>query len=340
MLRAPYSIPARRRWRIFARGDLRRFGWLVLLFVLGYVAAVVLEQRIPEVAGGPQFALYRHDLGQTVPIELEEYLLGVVAAEMPATFQMEALKAQAVAARTYALYTLQQGVILPGTGGAVLTTDHRTAQAWISKEAFWERWGEQATTRWRRIATAVSSTHGQVITHHGSPILAAYHSSSGGHTESAQNYWTGSAPYLQAVTDPFDAVSPHRQTVSSVAASTVFSRLGLPMPVSGTPPDIVVLDHYPSGRVRTIRIGDEIVTGRQVREALGLRSSMFSVEVEGNAVRFVQDGYGHGIGMSQYGAEGMAQQGYTYDQILGYYYTGVEMTQWYDISRTSAQDGS
>lgn len=324
-----YPVPSSRR-RLGARGGFRRLPWLLFLFIAGFISAVVLEYRIPEVGASPSLLLYRHDLGQTVEIDLETYLLGVVAAEMPATFQLEALKAQAVAARTYAIHALENGTPLADAGGAILTTDHRSAQAWISKEAFWERWGREARFRWRRIAQAVVSTHGQVITYAGAPILAAYHSSSGGYTESAENYWSGSAPYLQAVADPYDAVSPHRGTVVSVSVSTLLSRLGVGVPASGGASHIVVSERYPSGRVRTLRLGDATVTGRQVREALGLRSSLFSVDVEGDTVHFVTDGYGHGIGMSQYGAEGMAREGYTYDAILRYYYTGVELTQWYE----------
>lgn len=338
MLRTSY--PKARRRFLFTRGDLGRYSWLILLFMVGYITAVVFEQRIPAVAGGPEFALYRHDIGQTVMVELEEYLLGVVAAEMPATFQLEALKAQAVAARTYALYTLERGQPLPDTQGAVLTTDHRTAQAWTSREAFWERWGpEEATVRWRRIAQAVGSTHGEVLTYGGALIQAVYHSSSGGHTENSENYWSGSAPYLRGVPDPYDAVSPHRNERASFAVSALYSRLGVPVPVAGGALSIAVVDRYPSGRVKTVQVGDELLSGRQLREALGLRSSMFRIEVEGDWVTIVQDGYGHGIGMSQYGAEGMAREGYTYDQILGYYYTGVQLTRWYERG-PSGQDGS
>lgn len=292
---------------------------------------LVAEEPEPVVGGGPEIVLYRHDFRRTVDIELEVYLLGVVAAEMPATFHPEALRAQAVAARTYALYTLQRGQPLPEAPSAVLSTDHRSAQAWISQDAFWDRWGpEEAAQRWRRIAAAVSSTHGQVLTYGGAPILAAYHSSSGGHTENSENYWSGTTAYLQGRPDPFDAVSPHRDQVTAVSVATLFSRLDLPIPASTANVPIAVAENYPSGRVQSIRIGDYVLTGRQVREGLGLRSSMFSVETRDGMIHFTQQGYGHGIGMSQYGADGMAQQGYTYDQILGYYYSGVQLTQWYD----------
>lgn len=331
MLLRPYGPRPRRRRVFFASGDMIRYVWLSLLFMLGYLSAVVWEQRIPAVGGGPEFLLYRHDTGETVLIDLETYVLGVVAAEMPATFHMEALKAQAVAARTYALYLLRRGQPLPDAGGAVLTTDHRSAQAWISQEAFWQRWDpEEATVRWRRIAEAVDGTRGQVLTYNGEPILAAYHSSSGGHTESAENYWSGGAPYLQAVPDPFDAVSPHNSQTLSLSVAALYSRVGAALPVTAGEAVVSVVSRYPSGRVELVQVGDRLLTGRQLREALGLRSSLFRIETDGETVTIIQDGYGHGIGMPQYGAEGMARQGYTYEQILGYYYTGVALTHWYD----------
>lgn len=291
----------------------------------------MIELTPIDVGGGPQIVLYRHDLKQTVTVDLEEYILGVVAAEMPATFHLEALRAQAVAARTYALYTLEHGQPIADAPAAVLSTDFRTAQAWVPKESFWERWEDaEAERRWSRIRYAVASTHGQILTYGGVPILAAYHSSSGGHTENSENYWSGAMHYLQGVPDPFDAVSPYKHELASLATSTVVTRLNLPLPVSTDDISIAVLEQYPSGRVQAIRIGDHVLTGRQVREGLGLRSSMFSVELEGDTIRFIQQGFGHGIGMSQFGANGMAEEGYTYDQILGYYYTGVQLVQWYD----------
>lgn len=329
MFPSPSKFPAHRR-RQSTIWNFRRLGWLLFVFVAGFALALFLELRIPPVGASPTILLYRHDLGQTVEIELERYVVGVVAAEMPATFHMEALKAQAVAARTYAIYTLENGVPLGDAEGAVLTTDHRSAQAWISQEAFWQRWGRQARIRWRRVVQAVAATRGQVLTYGGAPILAAYHSSSGGHTESAENYWSGSAPYLQGVADPYDDVSPHRDAVVSVSMGAFLSRFGVDLPVGGGTPEVAVTERFPSGRVRSLRIGDTEVTGRQVREVLGLRSSLFSVQIEGDTVHFIADGYGHGIGMSQYGAEGMARQGYTYDEILRYYYTGVKLTQWYE----------
>lgn len=309
----------------------RRLPWLLVLFAAGYVLAIFVAQREPTVQGGPEILLYRHDIGATVSLDLERYILGVVAAEMPATFHIEALKAQAVAARTYALYTLEHGRPLPEAPEAILSTDHRSAQAWISQEAFWERWGREAPARWRRIAKAVSATRGQVLVYDGRPILAVYHSSSGGHTENSENYWSGALPYLQGQPDPFDSLSPYRDTVTALPVSTVYSRLNLPVPAAdAASSDIAVIDRFPSGRVNKIRIGDQIFTGRQIRETFGLRSSLFSVDIQADVVHFIQQGYGHGIGMSQYGAHGMGEAGYAYDEILRYYYRGTQLVQWYE----------
>lgn len=324
--------PFRRRRPFIARGDVRRFRWLFVLFVFGYLLAVVWQSFNPTMAGGgPSVAVYDHRQGETIFVDLEQYVLGVVAAEMPPTFHIEALRAQAVAARTYALYTLQHGDPLPEAPTAKLSTDHRSAQAWVAQDDFWDRWGAvQAARYWRRLAFAVESTYGQVLTYNGEPILAVYHSSSGGHTENSENYWSGSVSYLQGRPDPYDDVSPYNNEVAVFSYAAVFEQLDVPLPVDGTMPVIRVEEEYPSGRVAALRAGDTVFSGRDVREALNLRSSMFTVSVEGENVQFIQRGYGHGIGMSQYGAHGMAQQGYTYDRIVRYYYNEVELSKWYE----------
>ena len=190
--------------------------------------------------------------------------------------------------------------------------------------------GPASAIRWRRVVQAVAATRGQVLTYGGAPILAAYHSSSGGHTESAENYWSGSAPYLQGVADPYDDVSPHRDAVVSVSMGAFLSRFGVDLPVGG--------GNTGDRGHRAVPVGQGPVAAHRRHGSdrpagagsFGPALIPFSVQIEGDTVHFIADGYGHGIGMSQYGAEGMARQGYTYDEILRYYYTGVKLTQWYE----------
>ncbi len=309
-------------------------GWIV-----GRIGAV--GERLPLM-----LSVYRHDIDQTVQMSLDEYVKGVVAAEMPAEFHPEALKAQAVAARTLALGLWEGGQPLADHPDAIISTDFRTHQAWISQDELRERWGAfNYFLRWSKISRAVSATRGLVLTHNGALIYPAYHSSSGGHTEDSENYWTSFTPYLRGVEDPFVAGSRYERTEVEILKSEIERKVaGLQSPPGGdasgaaltaresedTASYVEVLTRFPSGRVALVRVGDRQLTGRQLREALGLRSNWFYVTDMGEKVRFEVRGYGHGIGMSQYGADGMAKAGYTFDQILAHYYTGVEIVSWYD----------
>jgi len=294
-------------------------------------------------------SVYRHDIGQVVTMDIEEYIKGVVAAEMPASFSLEALKAQAVASRTYTIYSILKGTGVPGVAEAAVSTHYGTSQAWISEEALRRRYGFlEYYWRWRKISQAVEETRGLIMTYQNEPILAVYHSDSGGRTENSENYWSSPLPYLRSVDDPYSKQPPvvDVRDVSEVLAkvqripnrikvtSTGGGRSGeAAAAASGTvaaDPLVEVIERYRSGRVKSVRVNDTIVTGRALREALGLRSNWFDVSVTGSKIRFVQYGYGHGVGMPQYGADGMAKMGYGFEEILKYYYRGVELTKWYD----------
>lgn len=294
--------------------------------------------------------VYRHDLGTVVPMDLEDYIKGVVAAEMPTTFHPEALKAQAVAARTLALRLYLQNTPLPDHPEAIISTDFRTHQGWRSPESARQEWGVSFYWRWAKISQAVAATRGMVIVYDDEPIYPAYHASSGGRTEHSENYWTGYMPYLRSVDDPYSANDRYAETEEIVPKNRLAAAVAALAPATGGAAaasgpavgsagrasgedeelSVQILSHYPSGRVERVRVGDKVITGRQLREALGLRSNWFEVEDRGDAVRFIVRGYGHGIGMSQYGADAMARMGFGFDQILRHYYTGVEIVSWYD----------
>ena len=295
-------------------------GWIV-----GRMGAV--GER-PEIV----LAVYRHDLGRTVEMGLEEYVRGVVAAEMPATFHLEALKAQAVAARTLALRLWLNQVPLPNHPDAIISTDPATHQAWLSDEQLREKWGGLAYFWFsEKVNRAVAQTRGLVLTYNGEVIYPAYHASSGGRTEDSENYWTTYVPYLRSVEDPYVAGTPYGETLVSIPLSEVAEAVGESLDdAAGGRPFIEVLSRFPSGRVASVRVGGRVMTGRELREALGLRSNWFEVELDDTAAHFRVRGYGHGVGMSQYGAAGMAEAGYRFDQILTHYYTGVEIVSWYD----------
>ena len=265
--------------------------------------------------------------GDTVEeMDLGTYLVGVVRAEMPASFHREALKAQAVAARTYTLYKIRSG----GNHGdqADICTDSTCCQAYISEERARANWGGNADDYEAKVETAVSETDGQAILYGGVPILAVFHSSSAGLTRAAGEVWMNDLPYLQAVESPeeTDRIPNYYSRVEFTAADckakllAVFPEADLSGPVSGWLKNAVTDS---AGSVETVEVGGVTVKGTQVRAALGLRSACFEWEAQGEKLVFYVTGYGHGVGLSQYGANRMAAGGADYKEILTHYYTGV-----------------
>ncbi|HHX01687.1 MAG TPA: stage II sporulation protein D [Firmicutes bacterium] len=289
-----------------------------LLFVYG----IKLPWKARQV---PIINLWDVQNSQLLTMTLEEYVKGVVAAEMPVHFHLEALKAQAVVARTYAYQRIVNNVRVPDHPEAHLSTDYSTGQAWISSDELKARWGlMDYLINWKKISKAVAQTQGIIATHQGKPILAVYHSTSGGRTENSEHYWSEALPYLRSVADPYGNHSPYYYT-TAVFSATEFLKL---MEVSSLG-KVQVLERYPSGRVKTMEAGNKWFSGRDVRQRLGLRSTWFTVNVSDDQIQFAVWGYGHGVGMSQYGADGMAQAGYDYRQILQYYYQGISLEKLY-----------
>ncbi len=242
-------------------------------------------------------------------VDLEQYLYSVVGAEMPPSWPLEALKAQAVAARSYVLYRRQR---------------EGNAQYDVGGSTTWQVYkGLESETESTQIA--VESTRNQVLTYNGQIIEAVFHSSSGGHTENVEDVWSRPLPYLRGVQD-YDAGAPvyqWSQTLSVDEVSRAITGIGriyrvIPQQVT------------PRGRVREIRVegdaGSRVLTGNDFRNALNLRSTLFSVSISGNTVQITGRGFGHGIGMSQWGAHNMARQGYSYQQILGHFYQGAMLS--------------
>ena len=274
-------------------------------------------------------SLFDDETGEVSLLPLETYLTGVVAAEMPASFHAEALKAQAVAARTFTLRRLKAAGGEPcGRGGADVCTDSGCCQAYRSEAALRKRWGEDAAYYGSRIKAAVEATAGEVITYGGKPIEALYHSNSGGQTEDAANVFSGGAPYLLSVSSPEGTESAHFRDSVSFSRERFANRLNDAFPGAKLRADrleeqVRILSRYESGRVAAVRLGEREVTGRQLRSALDLSSANLQIAFSSGAVRIDTLGYGHGVGMSQYGADAMAAAGADYRDILQHYYTGV-----------------
>ena len=234
-----------------------------------------------------------------------------MAAEMPAVFPEEALKAQAVAARTYQVRHMQ------ATGNdAVL---HDVGQAYCTVAEQKEKWGENYGFYAGKIRDAVRETSGEIMVYEGEPILAAFHAQSGGRTEDAENVWKEALPYLRSVESADDRNAPDNQTTAVFSAKEVKDRLGSD--------EMEILSRTEAGYVDEVQVGERIFSGREIREALGLRSTNFSMEKNGNDFIFTVFGYGHGAGMSQYGASFLAEKGMGYLEILQHYYTDIDFQQ-------------
>ena len=265
--------------------------------------------------------------GDTVTeMDLGTYLVGVVRAEMPASFELEALKAQAVAARTYTLYKIQTG----GNHGeeADICTDSTCCQAYIAEDRARENWGDAADANEAKIETAVHDTDGETILYGGVPILAVFHSSSAGQTRSAGEVWVNDLPYLQSVSspEPGDAI-PNYYSRAEFTAEEFREKVMAALPEADLTGEMdtwlrnAVTDT--AGSVETIEVGGVTVKGSTLRSILGLRSACFEWEVQEGKLVFFVTGFGHGVGMSQYGANEMAAEGADYKEILTHYYTGV-----------------
>lgn len=262
-------------------------------------------------------------------LPLDEYLYGVVSSEMPASYEIEALKAQATVARTYLIYQIQNNG--EKHQGANICDSYACCQAWISKEERFAKWDEaERETNWEKVIQAVNETAGKIITYEGKPINAFFHSNSGGITESSVNIWGGiEYPYLKSVeTSGEDAYSQYNSEVS-------FTKEELVNKIKETHSDIQIdwneenpiqiQEYTSSGRVRTIKFGSISIAGTEARTILGLKSTNFVVSCQEDKIIFTVKGYGHGVGMSQTGADSLAKQGSGYEEIIKHFYTGVEI---------------
>jgi stage II sporulation protein D len=276
-----------------------------------------------------------HETGEIKLMPLEEYLIGVVAAEMPAEFELEALKAQAVAARTYTLKKMQLKSKNAESDhpNAVVCTDPAHCQAWISKEEQKELWGVVNYLKYRsKIESAVKSTEGQIITYDKRIIDPVYHSNCGGKTENSEDVWKFKIPYLRSVESPYSIESPRYKETKTYSMEYLDKALGTniaAVPAASIKNNVSqyfkILEKTSSGRIKKIYIGGKTILTTQLRQILNLRSTKFEISIIGDMVKFTTYGYGHGVGMCQYGANGFAKNGKNYMEIIKHYYKGVEI---------------
>ena len=274
------------------------------------IEMVTVGEEIPD--NRTYINLQKRD-GSVIEIELEEYLVGVVGAEMPALFNIDALKAQAIIARTYALKANAKGRILK---------DNESNQSYKTNEELQQLWGSNYGTYYAKIKKAVDETEGMVLTYDGNYIEAVYHSTSNGMTESSVNVWGNDYPYLVSVSSQYDNLNVSFAKNVEISYQDLSNKLGFDINKETN----IVLEGKTSGnRIQSVKIGEHVYKGIDFRNILGLRSADFDIQKNDTGIVFTTRGYGHGVGMSQYGANGMAKNGYNYEAILKHYYPGVSL---------------
>ncbi len=260
-----------------------------------------------------EITVYRSN-GSVINLNMIDYLIGVVSSEMPASFNLEALKAQSVLARTYALKAKQTGKKL---------TDTVSTQSYIDIDQMKNKWGNSFNTYYNKIKNAVENTNGEYLSYNGNYIEALYHSTNNGKTESSLDVFGNYYPYLISVSSEYDKNSSSYLRTINMPLDTISNKLGLSLNNDSV---ISILSYTDGGNIKEININGNNFSGKKVRELLGLRSADFDISISDNNANITTRGYGHGVGMSQYGANGMANTGYGYKDILSHYYPGTTLT--------------
>ena len=260
-------------------------------------------------------------------LELEDYLINVVAAEMPVEYEEEALKAQATVARTYTLYQIENG---HKHDNADVCDSSTCCQAWISKEKRYEKWGDNQDEKWSKLTNAVYSTAGEVITYNGKPIDAFFFFFYGGTTEIPINVWGGSDfPYLQVVEtsgeDEYSQYYSEKEYTKAEIESrmkSAYSDFSIDWNEESC---IEILEYTESSRIKTLKIGNKNISGVEARKIFELKSSNFTYEISESTVKFKVIGYGHGVGLSQTGSNTLAKEGKNYKEIIEHFFKNIEI---------------
>lgn len=255
-----------------------------------------------------------------IEINIEEYVKGVIAGEMPISFDIEALKAQAVAARTYALRRINKN----NTYDVVDTVMN---QVYKDDEKLKQEWGNNYNKYLEKITTAVIETKGEYVDYNGTYADTLFFSTSVGNTENSEEIFGTKVSYLQSVSSEWDSeVSPVFEEKNTFTRDTFCKKLNLN---DCSKIYVTILDETSTGRIKKIKINNKTFTGSDAAYYLGVRSNYFTIYIENNNVVVLTKGFGHGVGMSQYGAEGMSKNGYTYREILEHYYQGTTIKNLY-----------
>lgn len=250
-------------------------------------------------------------------VPFEEYIKGVLAGEMPASFELEALKAQAVASRSYVLVKMNQN---KDKDYDVVNTVSN--QVYLTDDELKEKWKNDYVNKINKIKTAVLETKGEYLSYEGKVVEALFFSTSTGQTENSEEVFSSKIPYLRSVSSTWDTSSPVFEDTMVFELKDFYSKLNLKYQDKI---EFVVLEKTSTGRIKTLKINGQIFKGRDFAGKLSLRSNYFNIVQNNDKVTITTKGFGHGVGMSQYGALGMAKEGYTYDKILKHYYLNTEI---------------
>jgi len=293
-----------------------------------------LEDDTPIGASTQAFKIFKTSTGKVEDIPAVDYICGVVAAETPASYDMEALKAQAVAAFTYACYHRDYNIAHPRASGSIsgadLSDDYYHFEAYISKQQAQSKWGGSFDSNWNKIYSAVIAVKNKVITYGGKPIDAEFFSLSTGITESSVNVWGNSLPYLTPVGSEWDKASPEYKSSFKIKQSdfkaAILAKYKDAKFDKSPSKWLTVKKRSDSGIVLTAELCGKSLNGGDIRSLFKLRSADFEVSFENGDFTFNVKGNGHDVGMSQYGAEYLASQGKKWNEIVSYYYTGVSVS--------------
>lgn len=276
-----------------------------------------------------EFRILNRTTGKVEKVAIQDYVRGAIAAEMPATFHKEALKAQGVAALSYALHMALSQREHPDADlrGADFSADPENRQGYMTGEAIKIFYGDMGDYYWEKVASAAEEACGVVATYEGKPIAAAYHAISGGVTENAVNIWCQSMPYLVEADSSWDMLAQGYKKVITIGKEEMAEKLqeaGVELQGDFTT-WIEIEERSPAGYVTRVRAGNQTFHGNELRNILGLRSACFYLSTQSHGFVFEVQGYGHGAGLSQNGADYLARQGKNFCQILHHYYSGIEL---------------
>lgn len=259
--------------------------------------------------------VYRENKKVIERVPIEEYVVGVVSGEMPVTFESEALKAQAVASRSYVMHQMESA-----RDKDYDVVDSVTNQVYLDNEQLKNNWGNDYTEKINKVKKAVIETSGEYLEYDGEVVDAMFFSTSVGYTENSEDIFSSEVPYLRSVSSNWDSISPVFEDSKTFTLKEFYSSLGLEY---SEKLEIKVTETTNTGRVKKITINNKEFSGKEICSKLKLRSTYFEIKNNSDSIIIYTKGYGHGVGMSQYGAQGMALEGYSYEEILKHYYSGV-----------------